>query len=119
MITPVISVAIGGALGAVARYLVGLAVAFPLGTLTVNVLGSLVIGLVWALFAARGLQAWLPLVMTGFLGGFTTFSAFSLDTMRLVEGGRYGAAGGYVLASVLLSLVACAFGLWLAKGMTT
>lgn len=118
MITPVISVAIGGALGAVARYLVGLAVAFPLGTLTVNVLGSLAIGLVWALFAARGLQAWLPLVMTGILGGFTTFSAFSLDTLRLVEGGRYGAAGGYVLASVLLSLLACALGLWLAKGMT-
>ncbi|MDO7707661.1 MAG: CrcB family protein, partial [Loktanella sp.] len=87
MITPVISVAIGGALGAVARYLVGLAVAFPLGTLAVNVLGSFAIGLVWALFAARGLQAWLPLVMTGFLGGFTTFSAFSLDTLRLVEGG--------------------------------
>lgn len=119
MITPVISVAIGGAFGAVARYLVGLAVAFPLGTLTVNVLGSLAIGLVWALFAARGLQAWLPLVMTGILGGFTTFSAFSLDTMRLVEGGRYGAAGGYVLASVVLSLLACALGLWLAKGMTT
>ncbi len=119
MITPVISVAIGGALGAVARYLVGLAVAFPLGTLTVNVLGSLAIGLVWALFAVRGLQAWLPLVMTGFLGGFTTFSAFSLDTLRLVEGGRYAAAGGYVLGSVLLSLLACAFGLWLAKGMTT
>ena len=119
MITPVISVAIGGALGAVARYLVGLAVAFPLGTLAVNVLGSFAIGLVWALFAARGLQAWLPLVMTGFLGGFTTFSAFSLDTLRLVEGGRVVAAGGYVLASVVLSLLACALGLWLVKGMTT
>ena len=119
MMTPVISVAIGGAFGAVARYLIGLAVAFPLGTLAVNVLGSFVIGLVWALFAARGLQTWLPLVMTGFLGGFTTFSAFSLDTLRLVEGGRFGAAGGYVLASVLLSLIACALGLWLAKGMTT
>ena len=119
MITPVISVAIGGALGAVARYLVGLAVAFPLGTLAVNVLGSFAIGLVWALFAARGLQAWLPLVMTRFLGGFTTFSAFSLDTLRLVEGGRVAAAGGYVLASVMLSLLACALGLWLVKGMTT
>lgn len=119
MITPVISVALGGAFGAVARYLVGLSMTFPLGTLAVNGLGSFAIGLVWTLFATRGLQAWLPLVMTGFLGGFTTFSAFSLDTLRLVEGGRYGAAGGYVLASVLLSLIACAFGLWLAKGMTT
>ena len=119
MITPVISVALGGALGAVARYLVGLAVAFPLGTLTVNVLGSLAIGIVWAMFTERGLHGWLPLVLTGFLGGFTTFSAFSLDTMRLVEGGRLGAAGGYVIASVMLSLIACALGLWLAKGMTT
>ncbi|WP_341368376.1 fluoride efflux transporter CrcB [Yoonia sp. BS5-3] len=119
MMTPLISVALGGALGAVGRYLVGLAVAFPLGTLTVNVIGSFVIGLVWVLLAARGLQHWLPFVMTGFLGGFTTFSAFSLDTMRLVEGGRLGAAGGYVVASVGLSLLACAMGLWLAKGVTS
>ena len=118
MITPVISVALGGAFGAVARYLVGLTVAFPLGTLTVNVAGSLAIGVVWALFTARGLQAWLPLVMTGFLGGFTTFSAFSLDTMRLLEAGRLGAAFTYVAASMLLSLGACALGLWLTKGLS-
>ncbi|MCO4848665.1 MAG: CrcB family protein [Yoonia sp.] len=118
MITPVISVALGGATGAVARYLVGLTVAFPLGTLAVNVGGSLAIGVVWALFAARGLQAWLPLVMTGFLGGFTTFSAFSLDTLRLIEGGRMGAAFTYVAASVLLSLGACILGLWLTKGLS-
>ncbi len=118
MIFPVISVAIGGALGAVMRYLVGLAVAFPLGTLTVNVLGSLAIGIVWAHFTARGLHGWLPLVLTGFLGGFTTFSAFSLDTMRLIDDGRLGAAFMYVAASVLLSLGACALGLWLTKGLT-
>ncbi len=112
----IIAVALGGAMGAVLRYLVGLAVVFPLGTLTVNVIGSLIIGVVWALFNAKGLQAWLPLVMTGFLGGFTTFSAFSLDTLRLVEAGRLAAAGGYVMGSVLLSLLACAIGLWIAKG---
>ena len=112
----VLSVALGGALGAVLRYLVGLAVAFPLGTLTVNVAGSLIIGIVWALFNAKGLQAWLPFIMTGVLGGFTTFSAFSLHTVRLVEAGRLAAAGGYVMASVLLSLAACAVGLWIAKG---
>lgn len=111
-----VAVGLGGALGAVLRYLVGLAVAFPLGTLTVNVVGSLIIGIIWAVFNAKGLQAWLPLVMTGFLGGFTTFSAFSLDTLRLVEAGRLAAAGGYVMASVLLSLAACAVGLWIAKG---
>ncbi|MFT7107454.1 MAG: CrcB protein [Yoonia sp.] len=119
MITPVISVALGGAFGAVLRYLIGLAVAFPMGTLAVNVIGSFAIGLVWVLLAARGLQAWLPFVMTGFLGGFTTFSAFSLDTLRLVEAGRIMAAGGYVVASVILSIAACAMGLWLAKGITT
>ena len=118
MIFPVISVALGGAFGAVARHLVGLAVAFPLGTLTVNVLGSLAIGFVWAHFTAKGLHGWLPLVLTGFLGGFTTFSAFSLDTMRLIEGGRVGAALTYVAASVLLSLGACALGLWLTKGLS-
>ena len=116
MMTSVISVALGGALGAVLRYLVGLAVAFPLGTLAVNVVGSFLIGVVWVVFAARGLQSWLPFVMTGVLGGFTTFSAFSLDTLRLVEGGRIAAAGGYVLASVILSILACGVGLWLAKG---
>ncbi|WP_333712110.1 fluoride efflux transporter FluC [Yoonia sp.] len=116
MMTPVISAALGGALGAVLRYLVGLAVAFPLGTLVINVAGSFLIGVVWVAFAARGLQAWLPFVMTGILGGFTTFSAFSLDTLRLLEGGRLAAAGGYVLASVVLSILACGAGLWLAKG---
>jgi len=113
-----LAVALGGAIGAVARYLVGLAVVFPFGTLAVNVAGSLLIGLVWAVCNAKGLQAWLPFLMTGVLGGFTTFSAFSLDTMRLIEGERLAAAGGYVMASVLLSLAACAAGLWIAKGLT-
>jgi CrcB protein len=109
-------VGIGGALGACLRYLVGMAVAFPLGTLTVNITGSFLIGIVWVTFQQKGLQAWLPLIVTGILGGFTTFSAFSLDTMRLVEDGRLAAAGGYVMASVLFSLVACATSLWIAKG---
>jgi len=112
-------VALGGALGAVLRFGVALAVAFPFGTLAVNLLGSFLIGVVWVLFAARGWQAGLPFVLTGVLGGFTTFSAFSLDTLRLVEAGRFGAAGGYVAASVAGSLAACGAGLWLAKGMTT
>ena len=118
-------VALGGALGASGRYLTGVAAmrlmgpGFPWATLAVNVIGSFAIGLVWVLLAARGLQAWLPFVMTGLLGGFTTFSAFSLDTLRLVEAGRIAAAGGYVVASVILSIAACAMGLWLAKGITT
>ncbi|MGJ8623852.1 MAG: fluoride efflux transporter FluC [Yoonia sp.] len=119
MITSVISVALGGAFGAVLRFLIGLTVAFPFGTMAVNVVGSFAIGIVWVLLNSRGLQAWLPLVMIGCLGGFTTFSTFSLDTLRLVEAGRFSAAGAYVAASVILSIAACALGLWLAKGMTT
>lgn len=119
MMTSVISVALGGALGAVLRFLIGLTVAFPFGTLTVNVIGSFAIGLAWVILAARGLQQWIPFLMVGILGGFTTFSTFSLDTVRLVENGRIAAAGGYVAASVILSILACAVGLWLAKGITT
>ena len=119
MMIPVISVALGGAIGAVLRFLVGMAVPFPMGTLVINVLGSFLIGLVWILLAARGLQNWIPFVMMGLLGGFTTFSTFSLDTLRLIEAGRIMAAGSYVLASVFVSIAACGLGLWLAKGMTT
>lgn len=107
-------VALGGAIGASARYLVGLAVAFPLGTLTVNVIGSFLIGLVWVWLAGR--EALLPFIMMGMLGGFTTFSSFSLDTMRLIEMGRIGSAALYVSASVVLSLGACFLALWVAKG---
>ncbi|MFA8440861.1 fluoride efflux transporter CrcB [Yoonia sp.] len=119
MMTPLISVALGGAIGSVLRYLVGLVVAFPLGTLTVNIIGSFAIGLIWVHLADRGLQHWLPFVMTGVLGGFTTFSAFTLDALRLVEEGRVTAAGAYVLASLVASVLACAVGLWIARGMTT
>ncbi len=115
MTMTLVLVALGGALGAVLRYLTGLAVAFPFGTLAVNVAGSLAIGLLWVALTARGLTQWQPLVITGFLGGFTTFSAFSLDTLRLVEDGRSGMAGAYVLASVVVSLGACVVGAQIAR----
>ncbi len=115
MMKTMIFVALGGAVGASLRYLVGLAVAFPMGTLAVNVIGSFVIGLLWATLVNKT-PGLMPFVMTGVLGGFTTFSTFSLDTMRLVQDGRMGAAGTYVLASVILSLLACFAGLWLARG---
>ena len=118
MMKTMIFVALGGAVGASLRYLVGLAVAFPMGTLAVNVIGSFAIGLLWAGFAEKEIPYLMPLLMTGVLGGFTTFSAFSLDTLRLMQDGRIGMAGGYVLASVALSLIACFVGLWLIKGGT-
>jgi CrcB protein len=115
----ILYVAIGGAIGAVLRYLVTLGVAFPFGTLAVNVVGSFVMGLMLVWLAARGLDRATPLVMTGVLGGFTTFSAFSLDTLKLVEAGRLSAAGGYVAGSVILSLVAIFLAVWISRGVLT
>ncbi len=114
MFTTLSQVALGGAIGAVLRYLTGLALAFPFGTLAVNVVGSFLIGVLWVALADRG--AWAALLITGVLGGFTTFSAFSLDTLRLVETGRAPMAALYVLASVTLSLGAVALGHLLTKG---
>ena len=112
-------VALGGALGSAARYASSTASArwlgagFPYGTLFVNVAGSFAIGLLAALVAADGR----PLLGTdartflvvGVLGGFTTFSAFSLETLELARSGALGAA----VANVALSLVLCLLGAWL------
>lgn len=119
MTMTLIPVAFGGALGAALRYLTGLAVGFPFGTLAVNVIGSFAIGLLWVTLAARGQTHLAPFLVTGVLGGFTTFSAFSLDTLRLIESGRIGAAGAYVAGSVALSIGACFVGVVIAKGMLT
>ena len=117
MILTGLQVAIGGAVGACGRYLLGLAVAFPFGTLAVNVVGCFLMGLAFVALAEKGLERWMPLVMTGVLGGFTTFSAFSLDALKLYEAGRLGAAGGYVAASVVLSVLALIVGVALMRGL--
>lgn len=103
-------VALGGAAGSVLRYLLVAQVRAPMGTLAVNVIGSFVMGVL-----AVMLFRWQPLLMTGLLGGFTTFSAFSLDAVRLWQD-QPGAAIAYVAGSVLLSIFALALGAWLAKG---
>ena len=108
-------VALGSAAGGVARWLVSSALArpgadWPAGTLAVNVAGSLVIGvLARRLLGPDVGLAWL-LLATGFCGGFTTFSTFSLETMRLVQDGKAGRAMLYVVASVGLSLGATVAG---------
>ncbi|MCT4556553.1 MAG: fluoride efflux transporter CrcB [Pelagimonas sp.] len=121
MFANLIQVALGGAIGASARYLTGMAAlrllgpGFPWGTLIVNVLGSFLMGvLVVGLLHLSG-NRFAPLLMTGLLGGFTTFSAFSLDAITLYERGDVTLAGAYVLASVLLSLAALFAGLTLAR----
>ncbi|MEL6533442.1 MAG: fluoride efflux transporter CrcB [Pseudomonadota bacterium] len=114
MIQSFAMVALGGAVGAMLRFAVGLSVAFPFGTLTVNVLGSFLIGLLWFSQLDRG-SVLFPLLMVGVLGGFTTFSTFSLDALKLLEDGRLGAAIGYAMATVLLSLAACGAAFWLMR----
>lgn len=109
-------VAIGGAAGSMLRYLtvVGAARLFgpglPVGTFAVNVVGSFAIGVlaIWLM----GNRAWAyPLLISGFLGGFTTFSAFSLEAFRLWETGQPGLAATYVLGSVMLGIAALLAGL--------
>ena len=117
---------IGGGLGAAARHVVNLGaarafgVAFPWGTLGVNVAGSLAMGLLAAWLAARfqGADQTLRLFLaTGVLGGFTTFSAFSLDVVVLWERGAQGAALAYAAASVVLSVAALVLGLALGRAL--
>ncbi len=119
----ILLVASGGAIGSVARYLVGillariLGVAFPWGTLTVNVVGGLLMGLFIELLARlfEGSPELRLFVAVGILGGFTTFSSFSLDVAVLWERGELVAVLIYVLASVILSIGALFLGLWLAR----
>jgi CrcB protein len=122
MLTNILSVALGGAIGSVLRYLTNLGVmravgpGFPWATLAVNVVGSFVMGVLVELLAQRGGQRFAPLLMTGLLGGFTTFSAFSLDTVTLWERGQPELALAYVGASILLSLAAIVLAMHLLRG---
>lgn len=116
---------IGGGLGATARHFVGLAAlrqfgpGFPYGTLTVNVAGSLIMGLFIGYLVQRGGNNELRLFFaTGVLGGFTTFSAFSLDVINLWERGAHMPAVWYTLGSVVLCLFAVFAGFWLIRAVT-
>ncbi|MBB4173255.1 fluoride efflux transporter CrcB [Sulfitobacter noctilucicola] len=124
MISTMFLVAFGGAIGAALRFAAGMGVLrltgvsdFPLAIIAVNILGSFLMGVFVVAAAHRGLTHLSPFVMTGILGGFTTFSAFSLETVTLMERGNYGAAGLYVALSVVLSIAALMLGLWLARGV--
>ena len=119
-------VAFGGAVGASARHLVNILAlrlfgpSFPVGTLTVNVLGGLLMGLLAGYLALRyegGGQNLRLFLATGVLGGFTTFSAFSLDALLLWERGAVVAALIYVAGSVLLSIAALAVGLAMVRAL--
>ncbi len=125
MIYPLALVALGGAIGSAARFLVNLAAlrafgaGFPVGTLAVNVAGCVLMGMlsVW-LLGPKGSPPVAPFLMTGVLGGFTTFSAFALDAVSLWQRGDHGAGVAYVLGSVILSLGGLLFGMAIARGMS-
>ena len=118
-----LAVAIGGALGAMARYAVSTWIfnatshKFPYATLTVNVLGSFIMGILFVIIVERAaLPAELRgLLMIGFLGAFTTFSTFSLDALGLWQNGHLFLALVYVLATVVFCLVAISCSIWLAR----
>ncbi len=118
-------VALGGAAGSVLRYLFSKLAAdwfgagFPYGTLGVNLLGSFAAGGLYVLLAERALAPeWRALLMVGVLGGFTTFSAFSLETLVLWRDGNPNTALLNIALNLVLSLTACALGLWLARVST-
>jgi len=117
-------VALGGAIGAAARYVTVMLAArlvgtgFPWGTLTVNTVGSLAMGMLAIWLETRGLMRLAPLLMSGILGGFTTFSAFSLDAVTLGASGDLRGAAIYIAASVGLSIMALLAGMALMRGLT-
>ena len=121
--TVILAVAAGGALGSVARYLMSAvlrsaAPGFPWGTLLVNVVGGLAMGLITAYALARpgALSDTVRIgLTTGILGGFTTFSAFSIETLLLWRDGSAAMAFANLAANVVFSLAACALGLWLGR----
>ncbi len=115
---PLLYVMVGGAVGAGARYLTGRAMLsllgpdYPFGTLAVNLIGGLLMGvLVGVLARTTASETWRLLLGVGVLGGFTTFSAFSLDVVTMIERGAIGVAFGYVLVSVIGSVTALFAGL--------
>jgi len=125
MLITAFQVALGGAFGAMLRYLSGVAIVklmgpgFPLGVLFVNILGSGIMGAMLVYLGQRGLSHLNPFLMTGVLGGFTTFSAFALEAFTLYERGAVGQAAIYVGLSVLLSLIALGAGVNLRRWART
>ncbi len=123
MMNSVLMVAAGGAIGAALRFLWSVGVlrllggptGFPVAIMGANILGSFLMGAFVVYAAHRGVSHLAPFVMTGLLGGFTTFSAFSLETVTLLERGDIWHAGLYVGLSVGLSVAGLMMGLWMTR----
>ena len=121
MLMTTLQVAIGGAIGAALRFLVGVGLArlyspgFPISVLIVNVLGSFLMGFFVIAFSQRGVEMLNPFLVTGLLGGFTTFSAFSLEAVNLFERGAVSQGIAYIGMSVIFLIVGLIFGSMLAR----
>ncbi len=118
----ILLIGIGSFIGGVLRYLTTLFIqskflsTFPIGTLTVNILGSLIIGIIFGLSEKANLSLeWRLFLATGICGGFTTFSAFSIETLSMLQDGQYFYGFGYVGLSILFSLIAVFMGISLFK----
>ena len=121
MIRELIAVGLGGAAGSMARYALSYGVlaghtllGFPAGTFAVNAVGSLLIGILLEGLSSSA-AAWLLVV--GFCGGFTTFSTFSADAVRLLRAGDFGPAAAYMILSIAVCLACTAAGMWLGSQM--
>lgn len=124
----IVMVFLGGGTGAVARYLFGVGYVRVLGpnqplpaTFYINIVGGVLMGLLVGALALRGgagQERWRVLLGVGVIGGFTTFSSFSLDTVLMIQRKTYGLAAGYVLGSVMLSVLALMAGLFLMRRLT-
>ena len=123
MLITTLQVALGGAIGAALRFLTGVGIlrligpGFPVAVMGVNVFGSFMMGLFVVFATQRGVAQLNPFVMAGLLGGFTTFSAFSLEAVSLFERGAMGQFLAYVVMSVVLSIGGLMLGLMIARGI--
>lgn len=123
MIKSLLLVGLGGGLGSICRYLAGTFIqqqsssTIPIGTLAVNILGSLLIGLLMGI-VGKNFSCSMDiklLLITGFCGGFTTFSTFSAENFQLLQNGQYSSALIYTLSSVTLGIIAMGGGWWITK----
>lgn len=119
-----LAIGFGSFLGGISRYLMTLFIqnkflsTFPYGTLGVNIVGCFLIGIVYGLSARGNINVeWRIFLATGFMGGFTTFSSFSNDTVSLLRDGQYWQASSYVAASVFIGLLATFGGILLIKNL--
>ena len=123
MFITTLQVALGGAIGAALRFLTGIGIlrlmgpGFPVAVMGINIFGSFVMGLFVVFATQRGVTQLNPFVMAGLLGGFTTFSAFSLEAVSLFERGAMGQSLAYVVMSVVLSIGGLMLGLMIARGI--